>query len=66
MRKQTDGLIKPTGFFPWVIRASLIMLIIDATTGVERDVPTTPSKEPLIAKNKIKAAVNTWWFCLIG
>ena len=33
------GFRKPTGFFPIVIRASLIMVIIDAMTGAEADVP---------------------------
>ena len=37
--KHTVGFRKPTGFFPKVMRASLIMVIIDAMTGAEADVP---------------------------
>ena len=50
------GFRKPTGFFLAVIRASLIMVIIDATTGAEVDVPKKRVKMPSTAK---KLAINT-------
>ena len=55
-KKHTVGFRKPTGFFPIVMRASLIMVIIDATTGVEADVPEASRKSPLTAK---RLATNT-------
>ena len=54
--KHTLGLRKPTGFFPTLRRASLIRVIIDATTGDEADVPETKLKLPSTAK---KFGVNT-------
>ena len=54
-KKHTVGFIKPTGFFPIVIRASLIRVIIDAMTGVEADVPKIRWNPPSSAK---KLAIN--------
>ena len=55
-KKHTIGLIKPTDFFPAVMRASLIRVIIDATTGAEADVPKVRLKLPSTAKI---LAINT-------
>ena len=46
--EHTDGLRKPTGPFPIASRASLIRVIIDATTGEEQEVPKTSSNSPSI------------------
>lgn len=38
--------MNPTGPFPIAIRASLISVIMDATTGAEADVPKTRLSDP--------------------
>ena len=55
-QKRTVGFRKPTGPFPAAIRASLIRVIIDATTGAEADVPNVSRNSPFIAK---KLVINT-------
>lgn len=45
----TAGLINPTGPLPASILASLIRVIIEATTGAEADVPKTKLNSPSMA-----------------
>ena len=44
--ERTTGLMNPTGLFPIAMRASLINVIMDATTGAEADVPKTKLSVP--------------------
>lgn len=44
----TTGLMNPTGFFPAEMRASLINTSIEASVGVDADVPNTVDWVPSI------------------
>jgi hypothetical protein len=43
------GLMKPSGFLPIARRASLMLVIIAPTTGLDADVPNTSSNSPSTA-----------------
>lgn len=45
----------PTGPLPAVMRASLMRVISEPTTGAEHDVPKTRSNSPATADNAISA-----------
>ena len=56
--KSTMWLIKPTGPFPLAIRASLIKVIMEATTGADADVPNTRPRTPSMPIQQLTFPLN--------
>jgi hypothetical protein len=54
---RTVGLMNPTGLFPTAIRASLMPVIRDPTTGDEHDVPNTRPNTPSICRKGQRRAL---------
>ena len=56
--ERTTGLMNPTGPFPIAMRASLINVIMDATTGAEADVPKTKLSDPSMPISEFKICIT--------